>query len=297
MNIEHCVRTLTELGAIPNDARVVSTNNKVVTISDKERVVSRISDLSLARPRDDPHNLDYSHRVAWFAGESGAVVKPLHEEPEVHGDYLVSTYPLLQSDIELNAVAAPALYTLLRALGNALPAVAPNIALRQVDIATYVRERLGSMRDNSTYDQRHVDYITEVLDYLESQCPFRELVDADPALIHGDIKADNIVKDIDNHLQLIDLDAAAVGPRYFDLSSWRLRAALGDKGPVDGIVDIWRQQGGWNEETYRALIGWKAVSSMSFTTRYESPDISSDKVVALAAHANKLAYTPGFRKL
>lgn len=296
MNTQRCVDKLVQSGAIPQDAEVVSTNNKVVTISRKRGLVSRISDLDVVKSRDDPHNLAYSHRVAWLAGVSAAVVRPTQEEPDIHAHYLVSNYPLMEVG-SLDSEDAQELQAVIRGFGNALPVVEQGMEVRKVSIPSYVNGRLTDMQDNPMYNQLTVDQIASGLQYLERKYPFEQLVDDDRALIHGDLKADNIVRDRrSGRLRLIDLDAAAVGPRYFDLASWRLRQALGDQAPVEEVAEVWRSKKGWNEEAYRALIGWKAISSMSFTARYETPEVSEDKVTALAAHACQLAGLLGFSR-
>ena len=42
------------------------------------------------------------------------------------------------------------------------------------------------------------------------------------------------------------------------------------------------------EDVYRSLIGWKALSSMSFTLRYEAPEIANTKVPQIAHAASSL---------
>lgn len=120
---------------------------------------------------------------------------------------------------------------------------------------------------------------------MNDRFPFCQLLHDDPALIHGDYKVDNVVTDHAGNLHAIDLDAAAIGPRLYDLAAWRLRSELGDNTPVEEVVDIGRSVADWDEDVYRSLIGWKAISSMSFTLRYETPDMYADKVPRIAHSA------------
>jgi hypothetical protein len=63
---------------------------------------------------------------------------------------------------------------------------------------------------------------------------------------------------------------------------------MGDEAPVEEVVNVGRKSGDWCEDSYRTLIGWKAISSMSFTLRYELREKSKEKVMQIAACAVKL---------
>lgn len=110
----------------------------------------------------------------------------------------------------------------------------------------------------------------------------------DRALVHGDFKADNVVADSHGSLKAIDLDAVSVGPGLYDLASWRLRSEMGDEAPVEEVANVGRQTEAWREDSFRSLIGWKAISSMSFTLRYESPEINEEKIAHIAQSATNL---------
>jgi len=285
MNARRCIETLVSNRDLPDDAEVVSTNNKIVAISRREKLVARIGSTANLNLRDDPHDLRYSHKVAWLAGDTAPVVKPLSSEPIVSGDYVISTYPLLNNEANLDKSSVGEIYTMSRDFGDALTAVETDMVLRRLDVGTYVRERLDSMYDNPRYSQELVGYVSEEVDRMDSQSPFDQLMQNDTALIHGDLKADNIVLDHEGRLKAIDLDAVAVGPRLYDLASWRLRQELGDDAPVGEVVEVGRKTNTWNEDAYRALIGWKAISSMSFTLKYEIPEVYEKKVKDIAKSA------------
>jgi hypothetical protein len=76
-------------------------------------------------------------------------------------------------------------------------------------------------------------------------------------------------------IQLIDLDAAALGPLHYDFASWRLRQELFDrKTDVEAVVSSARRSELWDEDMYRAMIGWKALSSLTYVLNYaEANDI------------------------
>ncbi len=288
MNTQRSVEILVRNGDIPDDAEVVSENNKIVVISRRERIVSRIGNLTNAKLRDDPHDLNYSHRVAWLAGDSAPVVKPFQEIPIVSGDYLISNYPLLDSSVRLDESRASDVFSMARDLSLALPVVEAGMKLRQLDVATYAQERLNHMVDNLDYDQRLVEYVNREMQRMKQEVPFSQLTEDDRALVHGDFKADNVVADDDGNLKAIDVDAAAVGPGLYDLASWRLRSEMGDDAPVEEMANVGRRTESWREDSFRSLIGWKAISSMSFTLRYESPELNKRKIAHIAQSATNL---------
>ena len=288
MNTLRSLEKLVSNGDIPDDAEVVSENNKIVVISHRERIVSRIGNLENATLRDDPHDLNYSHRVAWLAGDSAPVVKPLQETPVVSGDHLISNYPLLDSEVPLDASRAGDIFVMARDLSLALPVVESGMNLRRLDVATYVQERLDHMLDNPDFDQSLVEYVNKEMQKMKREAPFLQLAEDDRALVHGDFKADNVVADGYGNLKAIDLDAVSVGPGLYDLASWRLRSEMGDEAPVEEVVNVGRQTESWREDSFRSLIGWKAISSMSFTLRYELSEVSEGKIAHIAQSATNL---------
>jgi hypothetical protein len=288
VNTQRSIEKLVSNGDIPNDAEVVSENNKIVVISRRECIVARIGNLANAKLRDDPHDLSYSHKAAWLAGDFAPVVKPLHETPIVSGDHLISSYPLLNNELRLDESRASDIFSMARDLGMALPVVESGMSLRAMNVPAYVQERLDHMLDNPGYNQSLVEYVNNELQRMNRESRFSQLVEDDRALVHGDFKADNVVADNDGNLKAIDLDAVAIGPRLYDLASWRLRSEMGDKAPVEEVVNAGRQTEAWREDSYRSLIGWKAISSMSFTLRYEAPEINERKVAHIAESATIL---------
>ncbi len=64
MGFQQYKSDLVEIGLIPGDSRIVSTNNKLVAISPEQGIVYRVKKDTDSSLRDDPHNLDYSHKVS-----------------------------------------------------------------------------------------------------------------------------------------------------------------------------------------------------------------------------------------
>lgn len=286
---EKCVSTLIASGAIPDDSEIVSTNNKVVTISKRQRLVARISEITSVRVRDDPHDLTYSHNLAFILRQTAPVGAPIEQYPIQSDGYLLSRYPLLQSSVSITPEDAQEVYECLDTFAVSIHSVETgDQPLRQLYVPGYVQERLEHMHDRAAYDQTAVEYVSTETARLNQEYPFAELTTAQRSLVHGDVKVDNFVRDDINRINLIDLDATAIGPKTYDLASWRLRAELGDTAPVESIVEAARSNNTWSEEAYRALIGWKAVSSMSFSLRYEG-EKAAGKITDIA-HA---AFTLG----
>lgn len=171
-------------------------------------------------------------------------------------------------------------------LSDALATARAGVQLRRLDVPAYVGERHKHLVD--TDPNAATDYLGTELDRLNAEYPFSQLVESNEGLVHGDFKADNLVADQDDALKAIDLDAASIGPRYFDLAAWRFRCEMGDDAPLERVVELRRQQAGWSEEEYRALIGWKAISSLSFTLRYEPGDGQLAKIYDVVRSGQKL---------
>lgn len=291
MNTAECLDTLLTQGHIPPDSEVVSTNNKLVVVSYDEQIVARIGEIATEQVRDDPHDLGYSHGISWLISAIAPVVKPLEEHMIRIENYVISRYPLMNRRPELSKTVEA--YSMLALTGDSL-LVANNMSVRKLNIPGYLQERLSYMHGNEQYEQRLVAQVQHIADKMGSDFPFMELSADNPALVHGDCKTDNVVSDYSGCLMLIDLDAAAIGPRQYDLASWRLRTEMGDTAPVEQIVDVARRENGWEEDTYRALIGWKALSSMSFALRYGEPDAAIGSVNMVMNASNVLG---GFTNL
>ena len=279
---------LVTANVIPNDYQLVSTNNKFVVLSQQEKIVARLSKKTLAENRDDPQDLCYSHGISWFAGIASPVVQPFSPNIQQFEDWTISKYPLLNQNGGLTKRDIPGLVYLLDSVGEALEDVRNNIPLRRLNVAQYVTERVQTLPPSAPSKQS--DFLRSSLDFMNQRYPFQELCEA-PVLIHGDMKKDNIVRDERGNLMAIDLDAAAIGPRFYDLASWRLRNHMGDEAPIEKIVEHKRKTKAWDEEQYRALIGWKAISSMSFVLRYGNVLNSSDfdRIVASAVTLDGLS--------
>lgn len=290
INPEKCMKTLTNSGDIPPDSVIASTNNKVVAISRKEAVVARISAAENTNHRDDPHDLTYSHKLSYGLSKAARVVPTLDMYPIISNGYLVSRYPLFESSVNLDKSDAEEIYDCMSVFADSVEAAKSSVSnLRKLNVSSYVQERIDTMLANpQPFDQRAVDYIATETERLQQQYPFEQLVRNQEALVHGDVKTDNFVRDAEGRIYLIDLDAVAVGPRAYDLASWRLRAEMGDAAPVEEVVEFGRKVPTWNEESYQALIGWKAVSSMSFTLRYEDSKVAEGKIHDIANAARLL---------
>jgi serine/threonine protein kinase len=289
MNVKESIEELITGGVIPSDSEVVSTNNKVVVVSASKGTVSRIIDLSLMQPRDDPQDIRYSHSVSWLGGADAPIVRPTHETPLTRGSYVISTYPLMKREgVDLSEPNAKNIYDLIMNVGDALPNILLGMPLRGLSVPIYVQERLDYLSKIPTAISEFVDFTFQALERLSSSHPFSQLSEDDIALVHGDYKSENVVADEEGGLMVIDLDAASIGPRLFDIASWRLRCELGDGAPIEKVADVGRKTKAWDEESYLALIGWKAISSMSFTLRYEHPSISKPKFKKIARAAMNL---------
>lgn len=288
MEFRQCKTDLVREGLMPEDSQVVSTNNKLVAISPEQGVVYRVSKAAGSNLRDDPHDLGYSHRVSWYAAQEAPVVSPLDREPLTAKGYVISRYPLMIGDVHLSENNADEIFTMTQRINSSLSTVSDNMTLRSLNIPEYVGSRIEDLEGKKISHPGDLDYIRRELTALQHSFPFSELTKDDTGLIHGDFKIENIVSDAKGNLRAIDLDAAAVGPRLYDLSSWRLRQELGDKTPVESVIEIARKKEEWNDDYYKALIGWKAVSSMSFTLRYEDEQTSHRKINEIARAAIKL---------
>lgn len=276
---------LVEQDIVPKDSQLVSTNNKLVVISSREGIVYRIARLGDSVDRDDPQDISYSHRVSWAIAQEAPVVSPLEEEPIVASDYVISRYPLMRSDPRLSEANSEEIFNLVHSVGQSLGSASKHLDLRSLQVPQYVSTRLSDIEEAGTINPGEVDCLREILERLEEQAPFDELTAEGTVLVHGDLKKDNIVSDNSGQLMVIDLDAAALGPSLYDLSSWRLRREMGDSSPMESVIDIARRSTSWDEDRYRALIGWKAVSSMSFILRYEDDEMAPRKISALARAA------------
>jgi hypothetical protein len=252
-------------GLLPDDSEVISTHNNLVVASANTRTVSRIARVSLMELRVDPGDIRYSHEVAWLLGEKACVLRPTTEMPHQHGDFVFSTFPLLKP-VDWSAQDPAAILNAVMELGQAFPAVC-QIELRRLNVQEYAQERLVYARSRDVGEDV-LKWADAMLDHYRRLYAFPKLVELDPALTHGDLHAGNAVEDQVGKVFFIDLDSIAMGPRLYDLASWHVRRELGDEAPVDQMVAQARQLPSWDEDEYRALVGWKLLSSVTHTLRY-----------------------------
>lgn len=282
------VSRLIEEGFIPQDSEIITTHNNLVISSQQEKTVSRIGKLSLIMQRADPGDIRYSHQVAWIASDVAPVVRPVSQHPEESGDIVISTFPL-RGKVDWSVQEPKTILDMLVKFNTSLSYVSANLVLRDFDISQYAQERLDFVKKHDYRDNELTfEYVQNMLILHQSLYPFNELTQADPALVHGDLHAGNIVSGTDRSLEIIDLDSAAKGPRFYDLASWRFRHEMGDIAPIDRVVEEASSMNIWNQESYNALIGWKAISSMTHILNYEKPSDIKQGVASLARSACRL---------
>lgn len=280
-------------GVVPADSEVLSTHNNLVVASRSMDSVVRIGRISAIMARDDPGDIRYSHQLAWLAAEVAPVVRPTAPKPTYHGDFVLSFFPKLRP-VDWSTQDPAAIVTSTAAFNRALPHVEQVVNLSDLEITDYVLERLKRARSQLAADMNgpQLDLTEAMLGYYRRHYPFAELREADPALVHGDLQTSNVLVDQRNNVQLIDLDSAKKGPRLYDLASWRVRSELGDPAPTEDAISLAPGMIPWNDETYRALAGWKLLSSMTHIVRYEAPQNVLRRIGSLGRCGVRLA-APG----
>ena len=252
-------------GLLPEDSEVISTHNNLVVASASAKIVSRIARISKMGQRIDPGDIRYSHKVAWLLAERTSVLRPTTESPCQHGDFVFSTFPLL-GPVDWSAQNPVVILNAVMDLGYAFQSVC-RIELRHLNIEEYAQERL-EYAESRNIGEGVLEWASDLLGYYRRHYAFLRLVELDSALTHGDLHAGNAVEDQNGKAFFIDLDSIAVGPRLYDLASWRVRRELGDGAPVDKMVAQARRLPSWNEGEFSALMGWKLLSSVTHTLRY-----------------------------
>lgn len=287
------LRTLIEDGVLPEDSEILSTHNNLVVASRSMDTIARIGRISAIMRRDDPGDLRYSHKLAWLAAEVAPVVRPISPVPTYHGDFVLSFFPRLRP-MDWSTQDPTTIVTSTAAFNTALSRIEPSMCLGTLEITDYAVERLQRVREQQTAvsNERELDLAEALLGYYQGHYPFSELREDDPALVHGDLQTSNTLLGLRNNLQIIDLDSAKKGPRLYDLASWRVRSELGDPAPIEGAVSRAPLLIPWSEEAYRALVGWKLLSSMTHVLRYEAPPDAPRRIASLGSCGLKLA-APG----
>lgn len=267
-------------GLLPEDSKVISTHNNLVVASASTKMVSRIAWIPAMEERIDPGDIRYSHQVAWLLGEKTCVLRPTTEAPDQYGDYVFSTFPLLKP-VDWNVQDPAVILSAVMELGQAFPTVC-QIDLRRLNVQEYAQERLVYARSRDV-GEGVLEWADAMLEHYKQNHTFPRLVELDPALTHGDLHAGNVVEDQTGKAFFIDLDSIAVGPRLYDLASWRVRRELGDDAPVDEMVAQARGLPSWHEDEFRALVGWKLLSSVTHTLRYTDTREVLERLSALDA--------------
>lgn len=253
----HKIERLRGAGIIPDDSEVIHDRRNTILKSSSRGVVYRVSAENVLD--DTPQDIAYSHKLSWqIAQNSSAVLSPLNPEPIVYDGVVVSQYPL--ADTEISRANSQELANLL----NEAAAIAVNslTKIRELKVYDYVNDRLELSTDDEVarmrnwlkyYYQAHADMYAERIDGCE------------PSFVHGDLHSNNIVRH-EGVLKLIDLDSASSGPPLYDAAAWHLRYLSGDDTRVDvqSVVDIMKSDEKWDDTLYQGMIGWKALSSMSY---------------------------------
>jgi len=295
MRTESDLSRLIGAGLLPDDSEVISTHNNLVISSISKKIVARVALVSSIETKEDPGDIRYSHQAAWLASEVASVVRPTSENPIQYGNFVLSIFPLLES-VDWASQDASEILRVVNEFGEALPYVSNLLSLRRLDVDKYAQSRLDYVQVNrNNIDERLIESTKIMLEYYIEHYPFKELTDSSAALVHGDLHTGNIVADKCNKLQLIDLDSTAIGPRMYDLASWRVRSDLSDSAPIEKVISKAKQAGLLNEEEYSALIGWKLLSSMTHVLRYEALGDTHRCISSLGSCGIRLA-APGLWK-
>lgn len=272
-------------GILPADSKVISTHNNLVVVSDSEDTVARISTIHQIKSRRDPGDLIYSHRMSNDIGHEGAVLSPIDKEPITFGENIISRYPRMQIP-DWSNITGDELVRIVHKL-NGFPyrtGVSNSIAIRKLDVASYVQDRLNSLDDSTNI--RSVAYVKKMLAEYCANYSFTTATGRSDGLVHGDMHSGNVVSD-EGELLFIDLDSIAVGPREYDLASWCVRSMRGDTAPAVEATAISIDEGLSSEDRIRSMVGWKVLSSMSHELVY-NPVNSESEVGKLARIAEEL---------
>lgn len=278
---EHRIRQLVERGIIPDDSEIITQTNNLILRSRNSMTVARVSLPEMTTGRDDPQDISYSHHIAWaMSAEGHPVLQPLMPEPIELDDMTISLFPLA-NNVEWSAQQPADIARLMQDFSSF-----QSSALRTMDVPRYTAERLERVKHQA---YRHNQKLYELIADLRQQQQMNyDLNKARKGTIHGDVHSANLVDD-KGEIKFIDLDASARGPLPYDLSSWKLRQSLFDHHfDVDAIIEYARKSKDWEEEAYMALLGWKALSSLTYTLAYEKEDQIVDRANTIGRVAKKL---------
>lgn len=284
---KNIVSQLVDKNILPSDTEILSSDNNLITFSKKEKIIARIGRLSLIDQREDPGDIQYSHEIAWAADSSSPIVRPIDQSPIIDDDLIVSRFPAMEK-VDWHKHSGEDIVALLNGISESFDCIRNKITLKQLDISDYAQKRIDSCLHKNDYMYPTINYVQNILNLQETKYPFGELVKKSPSLVHGDLHARNVVSDHDGNLMVIDLDSMKIGPALYDIASWRVRREQGDDAPVEQAVNLARESNQWDEILYRALIGWKAVSSMTHLLKYGDPRTIKEEINLLTNSVNKL---------
>jgi hypothetical protein len=270
-------------GLVAPDARVLSQKTHLVVYSPSAATVTRVASLADIRGREDPGDIIYAHEIAWALREYGPVLPPLQRRPRVIDDVVFSDYPY-RALPRWGQIEPAQLIAVLDCFGARLADVGGRHALRRLDVAAYAQQRLLTAERHDVHERGLICRLRTLLSFWSDRHSFAAISSRDPALVHGDLHAGNVVAERGD-LKLLDLDSAAVGPRLYDLAAWYVRHRLGDPAPITAAVELARCQSYWREDDFTALIGWKLLSSMTHLARYGSPAQMAQALPALVVVA------------
>ncbi len=275
------IEQLVNHGILPDDVEVVVQTNNLILRSKQSKIVARVALDSSVSDRDDPQNVIYSHHIAWEMAESGApVLRPLSPEPILLQDMKVSLFPLAE---EVNWPEQNPSYVA-GVMTDFSEWESSNLRLMNPPI--YISERLTKVEEKSFREnEKAFNAIASRFEDHKISNPF--LRDTN-ATVHGDVHSGNMVL-FDGKLKFIDLDAVAKGTSHYDFGSWRLRHELFDtRLDVEAVIDDARRSSKWSEDNYRSMIGWKALSSLSYVLSYGEMSEVVGQVNTIGAAAHKL---------
>ena len=275
------IKLLVDKGLVPEDVEVISQTNNLILRSRATKVVARVSFSNTKTERDDPQDASYSHGIAWAMADRGLpVLRPLTPKPLTLDSMVVSLFPLAEN-VQITDQNYPEIAKVIEEFASF-----HTPGLRSVDIEKYTQDRLGKVQDqNYRANQRLHDAITFARLTHQKSFSFQ---DAQVGTVHGDIHSGNMVRH-EGKILLIDLDATARGHLFYDFASWRLRQELFDHSVnVEKIVDYARKSSKWDEEAYRALMGWKALSSLTYVLAYGDESTATQHANAIGLAAKNL---------
>lgn len=275
------IEQLVDHGIVPDDVEVIVHTNNLILRSKQSRIVARVAIDSSVSERDDPQNVIYSHRIAWEMAERGApVLRPLSSEPILLQDMKVSLFPLAD-DVNWTEQNPSDVAGVLRDFSEW-----ESTNLRTMNAPIYISERLTKVEAKSFRgNEKAFQAIASKFEDHQFSNPFER--DAN-ATVHGDVHSGNMVL-FDGKLKFIDLDAVAKGTSHYDFGSWRLRHELFDtRLDVKAVIDEARRSSKWSEDNYRSMIGWKALSSLTYVLSYSEMSEVVGQVNTIGAAAHKL---------